>query len=219
MAKSKGCRILVLGGSKGGCGRSTLTRNLLVAARQAGLKAVGVDLDAQRTLGKWAARRTETRSQLPQIVDVEVIAASADEWDAVRPKLATYQLAIVDTAPGVEHEMARMVAICRDAAYVLVPCSPSTDDLESVVPWWTSLAAGGAHGAFVLNRANRRTRAFAASRSALLRHGALVPVEIPLLEGIAAPFSSGLTVMDYDKAAGADVIADLWRHTRREIGL
>lgn len=219
MAKPKQCRILVLGGSKGGCGRSTLARNLLVSSRQAGLITVGVDLDAQRTLRKWADRRTETRQRLPQIVDVEVIASSADEWETVRPKLNTYQLAIVDTAPGVEHEMARMLAICRDASYVLVPCSPSTDDLESVVPWWTSLMAGGANGAFVLNRANRRTKSFAASRSALLRYGALVPIEIPLLEDIAAPFSSGLSVVDYDKAKGADVMADLWRHTRREVGL
>src|SRR4051795_10357493 len=40
---TSGCRILILGGSKGGCGRSTLAKNLLVLAGQAGIRAVGID--------------------------------------------------------------------------------------------------------------------------------------------------------------------------------
>jgi chromosome partitioning protein len=219
MAEKQGCRILVLGGSKGGCGRSTVSRNLLVSARQAGIRAVGIDLDAQRTFRKWADRRAKARETLAQIVEVEVITSTADQWDDIRPSLKNLQLAIVDTAPGVEHEMSRMIAICREASYVLVPTSPSTDDLESVVPWWRSLSASGVRGAFLLNKANRRTRSFGAARSALLRHGAVAPVEIPQLEDIAAPHSGGLAVVDYDKARGADVMADLWRYVRREIEL
>ena len=90
-----------------------------------------------------------------------------------------HQLAIVDTTPGVEHNMADTIALCRDAAFVLVPTSPSTDDLESVAPWFRNLTESGARGAFVLNKANRRTKSFAAARSALLRHGPVAPVEIP----------------------------------------
>ena len=218
-AAAPACRVLVLGGSKGGCGRSTVARNLLVAAGQAGVKAIGVDLDAQRTFRKWSDRRAATREKLPQVVATEVVASHVDQWPAILHDIAGHQLAIVDTAPGVEHDMADVMALCRDAAFVLVPTSPSTDDLESVAPWFRNLTESGARGAFVLNKANRRTKSFAAARSALLRHGPVAPVEIPQLEDIAAPFASGLTVVDYDKAKGADVMGDVWRYVKREVGL
>ncbi len=218
-AAAPACQVLVLGGSKGGCGRSTVARNLLVAAGQAGMKAIGVDLDAQRTFRKWSDRRAATREKLPQVVATEVVASHVDQWSAIVRDIAGHQLAIVDTAPGVEHNMADIIALCRDAAFVLVPTSPSTDDLESVVPWFRNLTESGARGAFVLNKANRRTKSFAAARSALLRHGPVAPVEIPQLEDIAAPFASGLAVADYDKAKGADVIGDVWRYVKREVGL
>ncbi len=190
-----------------------------MAARQEKFDAVGVDLDAQRTFAKWAGRRVKARETLQQVVEAEVISTSIGGWDSVYPTIATRDIAIVDTAPGVEHDMTRMIEICRNAAYVLVPTSPSTDDLESVVPWWRSLSATGCRGAFVLNKANRRTKSFGAARSALLRHGAVASVEIPHLEDIAAPFASGLTSVDYDKARGGEVFGDLWQHIKREIGL
>ena len=218
-AAAPACQVLVLGGSKGGCGRSTVARNLLVAAGQAGMKAIGVDLDAQRTFRKWSDRRAATREKLPQVVATEVVASHVDQWSAIVRDIAGHQLAIVDTAPGVEHNMADTIALCRDAAFVLVPTSPSTDDLESVVPWFRNLTESGARGAFVLNKANRRTKSFAAARSALLRHGPVAPVEIPQLEDITAPFASGLAVVDYDKAKGADVMGDVWRYVKREVGL
>ncbi len=219
-ATAPACQVLVLGGSKGGCGRSTVARNLLVAAGQAGVTAIGVDLDAQRTFRKWSDRRAATRDKLPQVVATKVVASHVDQWPAILRDIAgRHQLAIVDTAPGVEHNMADIMALYRDAVFVLVPTSPSTDDLESIVPWFRNLTESGARGAFLLNKANRRTKSFSAARSALLRHGPVAPVEIPQLEDIAAPFASGLAVVDYDKAKGADVMGDVWRYVKREVGL
>jgi chromosome partitioning protein len=217
--KGTSCRVIVLGGSKGGCGRSTISRNMLVAARQAGLKAVGLDFDEQRTFRKWADRRAKQRESVPQIVDADVVSIKDESWAEIEHKIEGFEVAVVDTAPGVENNMARMVELCERADFVLVPTSPSTDDLESVVPWWRNLSETGMRGAFVLNKANRRTRSFASARSALLKYGTLAPIEIPQLEDIAAPFSAGLTSLDYDKAKGADVMLDLWRHLRREVGL
>jgi chromosome partitioning protein len=213
------CKVLVLGGSKGGCGRSTLSRNLTVAARQSGLKVIGIDQDAQRTFKKWAGRREAAREKFPQLIDVEVVASSVSDWSSISNSLAGYDLAVVDTAPGVEHGLADMIAMCRQADYVLLPTSASTDDLESVVPYWLTLAENGAKGEFVLNKANRRTRSFAAARSALNRHGRVAPVEVPLLEDIASPFASGLAVVDYDRSKGGEVMQDVWLHVRRELGL
>ncbi len=213
------CRMLILGGSKGGCGRSTLAKNLLVLAGQAGIRAIGIDFDAQRTFSKWSQRRAASRQKLPEIVPTEVIAGQLNQWPSIAPKVSHYQLAIVDTPPGVEHDMVDMIALCREAALVLVPTSPNYDDLESVVPWGASLKKVGSRSAFVLNKANRRTKSFASARSTLLKHGNLVPIEVPVLEDIATPSSSGLAVVDYAKGKGADVMADLWRYASREIGL
>jgi chromosome partitioning protein len=213
------CRIIVLGGSKGGCGRSTLAKNLLVLAGQAGIQAIGIDFDAQQTFGKWAKRRIAARQKLPEIVPIEVITGRLDQWSMIAQQVSDYPLVIVDTPPGVEHDMADILAICREAALVLIPTSPAYDDLESILPWGTSLKAVGSRSAFVLNKANRRTRSFSTARSMLLRHGNLVPIEVPALEDIATPSSSGLAVVDYAKGKGADVMADLWRYASREIGL
>jgi chromosome partitioning protein len=215
----KRCRVLVLGGSKGGCGRSTLSRNLIVAARQAGVNVIGVDQDAQRTFKKWADRREAAREKFPQLISVDVLSSSIGEWSSVEAALDGYDLAVVDTAPGVEHGLADMISMCRRADYVLLPTSASTDDLESVVPYWVTLSESGAKGEFVLNKANRRTRSFATARSALNRHGRVAPVEIPLLEDIASPFASGLAVVDYERSKGGEIMQDVWRHVRREIGL
>src|SRR5215211_5737291 len=94
------CRILVLGGSKGGCGRSTLCKNLLVLAGQAGIRAIGIDFDAQRTLAKWSKRRAAAREKLPEVVPVEVIEGQVDQWPSVVRQINGYQLAVIDTAPG-----------------------------------------------------------------------------------------------------------------------
>jgi chromosome partitioning protein len=216
---SANCRILILGGSKGGCGRSTLAKNLLVLAGQAGIRAIGIDFDAQRTLAKWARRRAAAREKLPEVVPVEVVEGQVDQWSSLVRQISNYQLAIVDTAPGVEHDMSDMLALCREAALVLVPTSPAYDDLESIVPWVASLKRVGSHSAFVLNKANRRTKSFSSARSTLLKHGNLVPIEVPILEDIATPSSSGLAVVDFAKGKGADCMADLWRYASREVGL
>jgi chromosome partitioning protein len=219
MTTGADCRVIVLGGSKGGCGRSTIARNLLVAAGRAGVKAIGVDLDAQLTFQRWSERRLTSREKFPQIVPTEVLAAEVGQWADFLGRVADYKLMVVDTAPGVEADPVAMVELCRRATLVLVPTSTSLDDLESVAPWARSLIKAGARSVFVLNRANRRTRSYAAARTTLLKYGPLAPTEIPALEDIPASFHGGLAVVDYEKSKGADAMNDLWQYARMEVGL
>lgn len=217
--EGEACRLVVLGGSKGGCGRSTICRNMLVAAGQDGLRAIGFDLDEQGTFRRWSERRGKAKEALGQIVTTNVVQAEPGAWRSILDRAQGYQIAVIDTAPGVEHDMGAMLELCRQATLVLVPTSPSNDDLESVVPWFRNLAALGAHAAFVLNKANRRTKSYAAARTTLLKHGSLAPVEVAALEDISAPHGSGLAAADYEKSKGADAMADLWTYVRREIRL
>ncbi|MFL5279799.1 MAG: AAA family ATPase [Rhodopila sp.] len=63
---------------KGGVGKTTITRCLLVAGAQAGLSVVGLDFDPQQSLGKWATRREKTRQALPSETFVSVPVHSFD---------------------------------------------------------------------------------------------------------------------------------------------
>ena len=89
--------IIVVAGNKGGCGKTTTASNLLVAARLAGVEAVGLDLDPQASLGTWAA----DRAKLGQEPNVQVTAGLLREWrKAVTATPAC--LAVLDLAPGLD---------------------------------------------------------------------------------------------------------------------
>ncbi len=214
-----GCKIIVLSGGKGGVGRSTLSRNFLVAGGLAGISAVGFDLDRQATFQKWHLRRVKTREEAPACPATDVRLAHVSDWRSIVSTAAEFDMAIIDTAPGIEENMASMLSLCQAATFVVVPCGVSHDDIESVVPWMTTLLQNKVKAAFVLNKANRRTKSFATARSTLHRYGPLCPVEIPLLEDIHGSAAEGLAAMDFENARGGEPIESVWQFVRREAGL
>src|SRR3954464_6640774 len=101
--------LIVVAGTKGGCGKTTTASNLLVSARLAGLDAVGVDLDWQGSLRTWAGDRAHAGRD----PNVKVTAGRLMDWhDAVA---MSAHLVVLDLAPGLEgqrdadalHELAR----------------------------------------------------------------------------------------------------------------
>jgi len=206
-------------GSKGGCGKSLLARNILVAAGQSGLRAVGVDMDRQGTFMKWSERRKKARLALPECVPTEVFSARITEWADVIAQVRPYQIAVVDTAPSVEENIASVLSLCRAATLVIVPTGTFHDDLESVIPWMKTLTEQGMKAAFAINRVNTRTRSFTQARATLLKYGAICPVEIPQLEDIHQPSAKGLVVLDYEKSKGGEPLEAVWSYVRREISL
>lgn len=218
-AKAKNPKLIVLGGSKGGCGRSSCSRNILIAAAQAGLNVAGIDTDPQNTFAKWRERRVRAQLKLPQILVPPVTALDVTDGTGIDAAIQGYDLIVVDTPPSVEEHMRAMLTLCRRADLVLVPTSPTHDDLESVAPWLVTLKSEGCNGAFVLNRANRRTRSYEMARSKLVRHGRLCPVEIPTLEDLHLPHANGLAAVDFEKNKAGGVMLDLWAYVRGEINL
>ena len=216
---AKPCKLIVLSGGKGGVGRSTMARNFLVASATAGFKTIGFDLDRQATLHKWHLRRQKSREKLPECVATDVRIANVADWRSLVEASKGFEVAVVDTAPGIEENMAAMVSLCRAATFVAIPCGVTHDDIESVVPWMRTLMEQRVKAAFILNKANRRTKSFAVARNTLLRNGPVAPVEVPLLEDIHAPSSEGLCTLDYENARGSVPIEGVWMHIRREIGL
>jgi chromosome partitioning protein len=65
-------KVAVVIAPKGGVGKSTLTMSLLVSARKSGLSVLGVNMDPQATLNKWAIRRQNMIADNPA-ADIPVI--------------------------------------------------------------------------------------------------------------------------------------------------
>ena len=213
------CKVVLMCSGKGGCGRSSIARALLVTAAQKGISAIGIDFDPQQTLLKWSLKRQHTRATLPNFVEVQIEPARLQDWRETLERLTGYALAVLDTPPTIEDHITAVHGLCDVASMVLVPSSSTPDDLDSVIPWVTNLVTRHVRVASVLNRVDRRTKLFGAARTKLLRAGPLLPIEIPSYEDIPSHAQHGLTVLDIERARGADAYEGLWTYVAREIGL
>src|SRR5918997_4442460 len=178
--------VVMLSSPKGGVGKSSISRNLLVSAARAGRSVVGLDLDAQKTLATWSERRERVRSSVPGIPAIPVVTATLEEWRAglKQARATDADVIVVDTPPSIELNVAAIAALSASVDLTLVPSGPTQDDVDSTAPWMARLRGGNAKAAFVLNRANARTKSYTAMRAKLLGFGPLCPMEIPTLEEI-----------------------------------
>jgi chromosome partitioning protein len=181
---SRAGRVILLSSPKGGTGKSSIARNLLVAAARERLSVLGIDFDQQGTLAKWAERRGRLRQVEPGLAQVEVRPARISTWRQAMATAADFDVTIVDTAPSIEAQYNAAIALAGAAHVVLVPVGQTQDDIDSASPWMEMLRKAGVRASFVINRANRRTRSYDKARASLLGFGPLAPVEIPLLEDI-----------------------------------
>lgn len=202
---------------KGGCGRSSIARALLVSAAQHGLSAIGIDFDPQATLFKWYQKREYTRKSLPAFVATDVRIARLQDWRGGLVLTRSFAFAVMDLPPTIEEHMPAVLSLCEAATLILVPTSSTPEDLDSVLPWLRTLGERRFNAVAVLNRVNRQTRLFQIARSKLLKAGPLAPIEIPAYEDIPSHAQHGLTVLDIEKAKGADAYVSLWDFVRREI--
>lgn len=215
----RACRTVMLFAPKGGVGKTTLAAHLLVAGAQAGLSVLGVDFDPQRTLKTWAeVRETDARSAESASFDVGV--ATLDDWQAVSDSLEGYDLAVFDLPPGLQGFEARINAFCARVDLILIPTGHTAFDRRSVIPWMDRFGDRGLKSAFAFNRAPQpHVISFRDSKIELMRHGPVVPVDIPLREDVHNATERGLTVIEIDRAKARDEFRMLWEHVRREVGV
>jgi len=212
-------KLIVICSPKGGTGKTSLARNLLVAASQADIESAGIDFDQQASLAKWHTRRVKTRETYPTFVPIEVVAGRLLNWRSVVSSLGKMRLIVADLPPTVEHDLPMVTALCSAAHLVLVPTSATADDLDSVQPWMRALQKAGCNAAFVMNRVNRQTKSFASARTKLIKTGPVCPIEIPSLEDMHANVPIGLSLLDGARSRGLEPVEGVWAFVRREISL
>lgn len=126
--------IVLVGGEKGGTGKSTLARNLAVFSAREGNRVCLVDADPQKTVTNWMSRRGERE---PSFLVVELTTPKLPDGrqdpKGIAPRLSTlaksYDPVIVD-AGGRDSAELRSAMLVADI--MVTPFAPSIDDVETV---------------------------------------------------------------------------------------
>jgi len=116
--------ILLLGGEKGGTGKSTLATNLAAWLAVAGRDVILVDTDVQRTAANWVDRR----NLLSGVPAVQCAERRGNVFHALRDLAKRYEEVIVD-AGGRDSEELRTALVAAHKVYV--PLRASQPDLET----------------------------------------------------------------------------------------
>ena len=191
-------RLLIVAAQKGGAGKTTLARNLAVAAGEAGTPAALLDLDPQGSLTAWWNRRAKDTPPL--------VTGRAGDLPRLLETLgeAGVELLIADTPPAAS---AWIGAALRLADLVLVPCRPSPDDLDALGPTLELLEAAGRPFVFVLTQAKPKTRLALEAVPALAQHGRVAPIVVHdrIAFAQASITGAGVTEHEPEGLAAAEV--------------
>jgi len=116
--------IVLIGGEKGGTGKSTLATNLAVWLAQRGRDVLLVDTDRQQTASRWVDRR----NLLPDVPIVHCAERHGNVFHALRDMANRYEQVIVD-AGGRDSEELRTAMVAAHKLYM--PLKASQPDLET----------------------------------------------------------------------------------------
>ena len=118
--------IVLIGGEKGGSGKSTTATNLAVALAQARQDVLIVDADTQGTAARWCERRAEN----PGRPVVNCVQRTGEGLYQALNDLATRYSEIIVDAGGRDSPELRAAMTACDRIYV--PVRPSQADLETL---------------------------------------------------------------------------------------
>lgn len=204
-------KTLALISQKGGSGKTTLSLNLAIAATLNGKSAVVIDLDPQQSAARWARLRT---AEAPVILSGHG-PNLADLVDRARQGGA--DVVIIDTAP--KSETAALVA-AKLADLVLIPCQPSSLDLDAIADTVNIAALAGRSAAFVLNNCRASSLLADQAEEALRSYGLpIAPVRIGNRVAFVKSLSDGKGVREFEpRGPAAEEIRGLLAFTLKQVG-
>lgn len=112
--------IYILGGQKGGTGKSTIATNLAVALTLAGQQTLLIDTDRQLTASNWS----DVRQSNPALPAITTIQKTGKIYHVLRDMAERYENVIVD-AGGFDSVELRTALAAADALYSPVRASQS----------------------------------------------------------------------------------------------
>ncbi len=118
--------IILIGGKKGGSGKSTITMNLASALARQKKDVMIVDTDRQSSTAEWATERIRNQSTLPEIFCVQ-------KYNEIHTTLLDlnkrYKYVLVDTAGRDTPELRSAMIVANK---LLIPVRPSQLDLNTI---------------------------------------------------------------------------------------
>lgn len=203
-------KTIVILNSKGGVGKSNITRHLAVAAEQENPNEVVLcDTDPQGSLADWwNARKAET----PQLAIV-----SLNEFKVKQPMIAKqFHYLFFDTAAAHAEEYAEIV---QSADIIVIPVVPSPDDVRSLSRLTLPVVkASNRPFIFVMSKARLGTELLISTMAALSEHGAVCQTIIIQREGYAKASLTGSTLLeDEPRGKGAEEMRELWNFVKSRI--
>ncbi len=119
--------IILLGGQKGGAGKSTIACNLAGMLTNAGEDVILVDSDSQRSASRWCGERKTGYSNLQKINSTQQVDMDID--DALVDFDKRFNYVVVDAAGRDSRELATALLVCH---VVLMPFRPSSFDIVTL---------------------------------------------------------------------------------------
>jgi len=204
-------KILAIAMQKGGVGKSTLTRSLAVAATEAGLNVLALDMDPQQSTNQWGERRQAQLPAVSYMTEVELPKALQ------RAEAAGCDVVIIDTPPARSSEAPAAV---ESADYVLMPCTPDIEAYEQL-PRTVRLARTCAKPAAVvltLATPNSRSEEDTATKIFEVMKAQMAPVTIRRLKVHRDACREGLTALEAEpNGKAAAEIRALWEWVSAEL--
>lgn len=205
-------KTIVLLSQKGGSGKTTLSLNLAIAAARAKLAAVVIDIDPQQSASRWARLR---EADNPVIIsghapNLPALVAQARDGGA--------DLVIIDTAP--KSESASLIA-AKLADLLLIPCQPSSLDLDAVADTVNIAKLAARPAAFVLNGCKAGSSLTEMAADALCDYGLpILPVRIGSRVAFIKSLTEGKGVVEFEPSGrSAQEIKQLFTHARKLAGM
>jgi chromosome partitioning protein len=203
-------QVVIAASQKGGAGKTSLVRNLAVAANTARQPAAILDTDPQGTLTSWWNRR---EPETPYLVSGGSAAEIRDTLDRLRA--SGVGSVWIDTPPSVHGWIGELVAL---ADLALIPVRPTPDDLDAVGQTIDLVDAAGVAFAFVISQAKPRTRLAADAYPALAQHGKVAPAALHDRVDYASAALRGLGVTEHaPRSSAAEEIGQLLKYVRKQL--
>lgn len=203
-------KVVCVAARKGGQGKSSLCRNLAVAALQDGSRAAIIDADDQGTLVNWKQRRPHASPT--------VVALGAGTISSSLEQLSSRQadIAFIDLPP---FSLPLVNSAVAASDFCLIVTEPLVEALEQVGSSVRIVTALGKRAGIVLNKCPTRSAALNLARTAL---GAfeipVCPQQITSLIVHSYSAAAGLVPAETDPDGKAAIeVAEVWKWVKERM--